>query len=161
MTDQQLSNLFVCPKQITGKHPARGYHEDNRHWRCNLDLQSVNGTGGVFEVFIRQHVVFVENFSIGLRYQTGNRSPGTITLARYNGPHGEFSRASDGHFAQPHTHHLTAEELAAGSTEPQEKDRRVTDRYATFAQALAVFFGDAGVTNYADYFPELRQARLI
>ena len=108
-------------------------------------------------MFVRQNTVFIENFSIGLRYVLGSASQNSITLARYNGPHGETSRAPDGHYAQPHIHRITAAELAAGSIQPQEKDREITSRYSTLEQALRVFFGDAGVSNYADYFPELQQ----
>ena len=160
MTDAQIQDLIACPKRITRRQPARGYRPDNRQQRCDLDLQSDNGIGGIFKVFIRWSTEFTENFSIGLRYQ-GNASPGEITLARYNGPHGETSRTPDGHYALPHIHRITAHELAAGAMQPQEKDREITNRYATFEQALAIFFGDAGVTNYAGYFPELQQGRLF
>ena len=160
MTNAQIRDLIACPKRITRKQPARGYRTDNRQHRCDLDLQPDNGAGGIFKVFIRRSTEFTENFSIGLRYQ-GDAWPQEITLARYNGPHGETGRTPDGHYALPHIHRITARELTAGAIQPQEKDREITNRYATFEQALAVFFGDTGVTNYADYFPELRQGRLF
>ena len=161
MTDQQIRDLIACSKQITNKQPAQGYRDEGGHQRCDLNLQSVNGIGGVFRVFVRRNTTFIENFSIGLRYQRTDPSRLSVTLARYNGPHGESSRAPDGHYAQPHIHRITAQALASGSTYPQEKEREITSRYSTFEQALEVFFGDAGVTNYANYFPELRQGRLL
>ena len=45
----------------------------------------------MFRVFIRQNTNFIENFSIGLLYHTGDRMLRTIALVRYNGPHGETS----------------------------------------------------------------------
>ena len=161
MTDAQIRHLIACPKRITRRQPARGYRLDNRQQRCDLDLQSDNGVGGIFRVFIRQSAEFIENFSVGLRYQGGSALPGIITLARYNGPHGETSHAPDGHYAVPHIHRITAQEIAHGALQPQEKDRELTNRYATLEHALLVFFGDAGVTNYASYFPELRQGQLF
>ena len=161
MTDGQIRNLIACLKRITNKQPRRGYRADGLHQRCELDLQSTNGIGGIFKVFMRRSTVFIENFSIGLRYPSDNAPQGDITLVRYNGPHGETSRAPDGHYAQSHIHRITAAELAAGSIQPQEKAREITSRYSTFEQALQVFFGDAGVSNYADYFPELQQRRLF
>ena len=86
---------------------------------------------------------------------------GSITLVRYNGPHGESSRSADGHFARPHIHRITAQELASGSTQPQERDRTITDRYATLEQALRVFFDDVGVANHDQYFPSLSQLEVF
>lgn len=161
MTDQQIADLIACPKRIVNRQPARGYQAGNGHNRCDLDLLGLNGRGGMFKVFIRQNDEFIENFSIGLRYQTGNRQQGLITLARYNGPHDASSRAPDGHFNQPHIHRVTAQELASGSMQPRENDREITDRYHTFEQALAIFLADAGVANAGEHFPELQQSRLF
>ena len=113
----------------------------------------------MFAVFIRQILKFAENFSIGLRYRA-DLPLGAITLLRYNGPHGESSRAPDGHYAKPHIHRITQQEINSGSTQPQERDRTITDAYATLEQALWVFFNDAGVSNPDEYFPEIGQLRL-
>ena len=159
MTDQEILELIVCPKTITNRHPTHGYHAHNLQNRCDLDLQTSDGRE--FKVFIRQDTEFIENFSIGLRFRTNSRQLGLITIARYNGPHGETSHAPDGHYALPHIHRITARELASGSIQPQEKDREITDRYRSLEQALAVFFDDTGITNASEHFPELRQGRLL
>lgn len=114
-----------------------------------------------FTVFIRQNDKFIENFSIGLRHKTKDRTLGTITLLRYNGPHGESSRGPGGHFGRPHIHRVTARELVEGNREPQERHRDMTDRYSTFEEALSVFFRDIAASNYLDYFRELRQLELF
>ena len=161
LTDPEIQALVTSPKRITRRNPARGYAEENGHRRCSLVMECVEGEGGSFTVFVRQNSQFIENYSIGLRWQTGNRDWGSITLVRYNGPHGEVSRDEDGHYAKPHIHRMTAEEMQAGSVRPPERQREITDRYSTLESALEVFFGDAGVTNWREYFPELSQGSLF
>ena len=158
LTDQEILDLIQSPKEIKEKNSVKGYKEENNHKRWTLTLETSEGK--TFEVFIRQNNNFIENYSIGLRYQTNNRDLGWITLIRYNGPHGETSQSQDGHYDKPHIHRMTAMEMESGSTQPQEKNRDITDRYHTFEQALEVFFGDIGVRNYLEYFPESRQMSL-
>ncbi len=162
LTDQEIQDLIRSPKEIKEKIPVGGYKEENGHRRCNLKLESTEEDEvKLFSVFVRQNSYFLENFSIGLRYQTNDSVLGTITLVRYNGPHGETSRAPDGHYAQSHIHRITAKEMESGSVQPQESHRQPTDRYSTLEDALVVFFADVGVTNYSDYFPELIQGTLF
>ena len=114
-----------------------------------------------FVVFIRQNNRFIENFTIGLRYHTGDKTLGTITLLRYNGPHGESRPQTDGHYAKPHIHRVTEAEIASGSRQPQERHREITDRYSTFEEALYVFFDEIAITNLVEYFPDALQMRLL
>ena len=159
LTQQRIQELIRLPKTIVRRRPSHGYREESGSRRCDLDLRSHGQDDGTFGVFIRQNIQFVENFSIGLRYRAD--SPlGAITLLRYNGPHGESSRAPDGHYAKSHIHRITQQEIASASTQPQERDRTITDEYATLEQALWVFFNDAGVSNHDEYFPEIAQMRL-
>ena len=109
MTDQDIYRLIHLPKTILSKTPFTGYREENGYKRCDLDLQAVDGSA-MFRVFIRQNTNFIENFSIGLLYHTGDRMLRTIALVRYNGPHGETSRNPDGHFGNPHIHRITETE---------------------------------------------------
>ena len=157
LTDQDIQDLIERPKVIASRTPANGYRRESGHRRCNVTLEGEGDQGGEFFVFIRQHERFVENFSIGLRYQTGDPVLRTITLTRYNGPHGEFSISPDGHYALPHIHRITQAELESGSTEPQERHREITDRYSTYEEALMAFFADAAVQNHRDYFSVLGQ----
>ena len=152
LTEADIRQLVGMPKRILKKDPARGYKEEGNHRRCNLDLAAIHPGEGSFEVFVRQHLIFRESYSIGLRYLTDDSSRGAITLVRYNGQHGEVSRSADGHYAASHIHRITREELEKGSVEPQENDRELTNRYATFEQALVVFLSDIGVTDYAAHF---------
>lgn len=162
LTDQEIQDLIRSPKEIKEKIPVRGYKEDNGHKRCNLKLESAEDEEvKLFSVFIRQNSFFLENFSIGLRYQTNDRMLGSMTLVRYNGPHGETSRSQDGHYAEPHIHRITAGEIESGSIQPQESHREITNRYNTLEEALSIFFSDVGVINYSDCFPELLQRSLF
>ena len=156
LTDQEIQDLIRSPKEIKEKIPVRGYKEDYGHRRCNLKLESTEDEEAkLFSVFILQNSFFLENFSIGLRYQTNDRMLGSVTLVRYNGPHGETSRSQDGHYAEPHIHRITAGEIESGNIQPQESHREITDRYSTLEEALNIFFSDIGVINYSEYFPEL------
>ncbi len=160
-TDDEIKKLVAIPKKIKARSPARGYKEENGHKRCSLILEFSAKVGEAFSVFIRQNTQLIENYSIGLRYQTSDRVLGAITLVRYNGPHGEASQHQDGHYDKPHIHCLTAEELRAGSVQPQERRRELTGKYRTFEDALKVFFKDVGVMNYQKYFPELCQGDMF
>ena len=73
----------------------------------------------------------------------------------------EHSRAPDGHYAQPHIHLITQDEMAKGHTQPQENQRLVTDKYVTLEEALRVFFQDTATANYARFFPELLEPRML
>lgn len=161
LTDQQIKELLGISKTISGKTPANGYKEENNQRRCDLELEATADGGVRLSVFIRQNTKFIENFSIGLCYHTNLKSPGTVTLVRYNGAHGESSRNPDGHYAQSHIHRITEQEIASGSSQPQERHREITGRYDTFEQALRVFFDDFHVANYGEYFPELLQLGLF
>lgn len=161
LTDQQIQTLISLPKTIVNKEPADGYQQEQFQRRCSLELASEWDDTERFSVFVRQHTEFIENFTLGLRYQTNDHSVRTITLVRYNGAHGETSRQPDGHYAAPHIHRITQAEMESGSSFPQEKYREITAKYTVFNEALAVFFGDIGVVNYTDYFPEALQGRLF
>lgn len=161
LTGQNIRELIQFPKVIIDKTPANGYRETSGHKRCDLTLIGELDTEVEFSAFVRQHLRFTSNFSIGLRYAVNQGNLTTITLVRYNGAHGETSRTSDGHYTQPHIHYIAEDEVANGHSQPQENWRELTDLYHTFEDALRVFFIDTSTSNYADYFPELLQGRLF
>ena len=161
LTNQAIQDLIRLPKVITARMPARGYREEYGSRRCDLDIKSSNDNDRAFPVFIRQNLRFAGNFTVGLRYTANQGKLTTITLVRYNGPHGETSRAPDGHYLQPHIHYITEEEIAAGHTQPQESYRELTDQYNTLDEALRAFFNATSTSNDGDYFPDLIQGRLL
>ena len=157
LTEREIGDLIKSPKMIKERVPARGYKQESGHQRCDLKLESIVEKEKMFSMFIRQNSIYVENFSIGLRYKTTDKALRSVTLVRYNGPHGETSRGQDGHYNQSHIHRITATEMASGSIELQEKNREITDRYGTLEEAIGVFCVDVGITNYSDHFPGLEQ----
>ena len=159
LTHQDIQELIRLPKVIVDRTPSRDYREEDGNRRCDLDLRSADDDGRVYPVFIRQNLRFSGNFSIGLRYALNEGNLATITLVRYNGPHGENSRTSYGHYAKPHIHYLTEDELKAGHTQPQESSRELTDQYTTFEEALRAFFSATSTLNYGEYFPDSLQGR--
>lgn len=160
-TDFEIQALIKAPKKIAHKDPVKGFRKEDRHHRCSLELESVSEEKKKFKVFIRQSVEFIEDFSIGLQYEINISLLKIVTLIRYNGPRGESIRHSDGHYNKPHIHRLTETEIASGSMMPQEKHRKITDKYRTFEEALSIFFRDIGAINFVEHFPELRQTRLF
>ena len=161
LSNQNIQDLIRLPKAIRAKTPTRGYREEQGSRRCELDLVPLRALDCVFPVFIRQNLKFTENFSIGLRYSDEQKNSIPLTLVRYNGPHGESSRTADGHYAKSHIHLLTADELAKGHSQPQERHREITDQYATLEEALRVFFHDTSTQNYEEFFPGILQTRLF
>lgn len=160
MTDQEIERLIQLPKTVHSRKPAKGYREENRHRRCDLDLHSTPSEL-IFTVFIRQNIEFSENFSIGLRYKTGNSELGTVTLIRYNGPHRKPSHQSDSHHYRYHIHRITSAEIASGNLQPQERAREITTRYRSFEEAVAVFFRDIKVSNADQHLQDILQGRLF
>ncbi|HBP53866.1 MAG TPA: hypothetical protein DD643_05795 [Synechococcus sp. UBA8638] len=161
LTQQQIQMLIALPKTIVEKRPSQGYREESGSRRCDLDLQSIGRDDeGTFTVFVRQNLRFMENFSIGLCYKKTDLGIGKFNLVRYNGPHGERSRSPDGHYAKSHIHRISEQDFASGSTQPQERDRTITDQYATLEEALPVFFREISVSNYHQYFPNFSQLQL-
>lgn len=161
ITDDQIQRLIRIPKVIIDKRPVVGYREEHGSRRCDLSLQSSNKPDEAFLIFIRCHIRFQQNFSIGLRHTINVDRPMPLTLVRYNGPHGETSRAPDGHYAVPHIHYVTADEIAAGHIQPQETRREFTKKYTNFDEALREFFAETAVENPKHYFPELWKPRLF
>ena len=161
LNDQDIQDLVRLPKLIVARRPATDYREENGSRRCDLDLQSSRNDGRSFTVFIRQNLRLINDFTFGLRYMANEGKLTTITLVRYNGPHGDSSRAPDGHYANPHIHYITEVELAAGHSQPQENHRVLINSYNTFEEALWVFFDATSTSNYQDYFPDALQGRLF
>ena len=161
MTNQDIQAPIRWPKAIVDKSPGRDYREEYGQRRCDLNLQAADDSGLTFSVFVRRSIRLPGNFSIGLRYPVNEGKLTTITLTRYNGPHGETDRSADGHYALPHIHYITEEEIEAGHSQPQESHRELTNSYATFEEAMLVFFQDTATGNYARFFPELREPRMF
>lgn len=161
LDNSQIDALVSEPKQVTDRKPAADYRLDRGSYRCDLELESIGEPKHRFAVFVRRHAEFAENFSIGLMYRSDHPRFRTVTLVRYNGPHGESSYSEDGHFSRPHIHYMRESELNRGHSVPQPRCRELTDRFTTFDQALNCFFTDTNIADYGLYFPHLTQGNML
>lgn len=161
LTNNQIDALVSAPKRITDRKPTEGYRLDRGHQRCDLELESIRDPKQRFAVFVRQNLEFVENFSVGLRYRSDHPRYKTLTLVRYNGPHGERSRSEDGHHSHPHIHYMRESEFGRGHNNPEPRCRKLTDRFATLEQALICFFTDTSVEDFVIHFPNLAQGMMF
>ena len=161
LTNNQIAALVSAPKRITDRKPTVGYRIDRGNQRCDLELESVSDPKQRFAVFVRQNLEFVENFSVGLMFHSDHPRLKTFQLIRYNGPHGESSFDDDGHYSHPHIHYMREVELSRGHSRPEPRLRELTNRFATFEQALICFFTDTSVEDYLHYFPNLAQGKML
>ena len=76
MTEQELKELRELPKTIQAKTPRHGFREEGGHRRCDLTLRASGDLGLRFDVFFRQTTRYIENFSLGLVYHTGDSDTG-------------------------------------------------------------------------------------
>lgn len=60
-----VQDLIHMEKTITSKNPKSGMTKDGSHYRSTLELEATKDDAK-FNLFMRQHETFRENFSIGL-----------------------------------------------------------------------------------------------
>ena len=66
MDATNIEKLITMPKKVL-KVPPKDFKQDNQHLRKDFTLQSTEGDLQ-FSAFIRRHIDFQENFSIGLDF---------------------------------------------------------------------------------------------
>lgn len=85
MLSDEIINRLITEEKIITEPPKRDFKVENQHLRNEFHLTSSDGQRQ-FSVFMRKHIEFIENFSIGLVYHS---EEGAINLFRCNGNHGE------------------------------------------------------------------------
>ncbi len=94
---------------------------------------------------------FAEDFSLGLVFRApdGKR----VTLVRFNGQHEQSPRlfGSHPHFSY-HIHKASAENLNGGRLEKHSAE--VTERYASFDEAVAEFMTTVNIQGWEKHFPQ-------
>jgi len=153
-TDDELSNLVACPKQVDDP-PRREMRVEGKMKRNDMTLKSLDGKHS-FRVFMRQSDDFIENFSIGLMYVPGEE-PGSFQLFRCNGQHG--GERVHPHHAVFHIHRGMAEDINAGILEPRFIEQ--SSSYASYREALAHFCAIVKLERPDDYFPGLSQVLMF
>lgn len=135
LKDQEIEALISCEKVVTDDS-RRTMRTDGSQRRADLKLESPDGTSK-FGIFIRQSTEFLENFSVGLKYEPRDGGDGII-LFRCNGPHGPSNGVISGnHHPHPHIHLATEENLDRGAR--AERGGRVTSEYANLTEAVRYF----------------------
>lgn len=153
-TDEELSNLVACPKQVLDP-PRREMRVEGKMKRNDMTLKSVDGTHS-FRVFLRQSDEFQENFSIGLMYVPGE-DPGSFQLIRCNGQHG--GERVHPHHGVFHIHRSMADDINVGILEPRYIEQSIA--YASFQEALAHFCAIIQLERADEYFPGIKQIPLF
>lgn len=153
MFSDEIINRLITEEKIITEPPKRDSKVENQHLRNEFHLTSSDGQRQ-FSVFMRKHIEFMENFSIGLIYHS---EEGAINLFRCNGNHGEVVvdiLNPIPHFGY-HTHKITAELLENNIKEPKKVEP--TKEYASFEQALAYFCKHINIKDVDKYFPNINQ----
>lgn len=149
-TKEKLEYLITCPKEIVKPH-RKDMALIDWNYRNNMDLCSEDGEER-FHVFMRKHMKFEENFSIGIDH-IPSKGGSQICLMRCNGPHGGHANDffSYPHHAKCHIHKATAENITAGLR--PERFAKITTEYATYDEALFFFLKRCNIKGSERYFP--------
>lgn len=155
LTDEIIQQLIACLKVIVDKDPRKDYKEDKKYLRAEIELISKDENNR-FRMFIRKHIEFPENFSIGLDYKS---QIGDIKLIRFNGPHKTVDDDIDNHHFNYHIHKHDPEFLDKGIIQLSNPDN--TSEYHNFEEALKFAFQECHVENHQDWFPGIDQLELF
>ena len=156
LTDALVDELISCEKEIY-KAERTDFFQKGHHRRNNFELKAVED-GKQFSVFIRQHIMFEENFSIGLLYKS-ERTSAKILLTRFNGPHGHIAVEIGNEEHNEFHIHKYSNDYALLGLKP-EKHAYATKDYGTFKDAIIHFVKECNIKNASDYFPWLSIAQL-
>lgn len=157
LTDELITKLTTEEKIITDP-PKKDFKEENQHLRNEFQMTSSDSSRR-YSVFIRKHIKFMENFSIGLIYHLEEGT--SYNLFRCNGKHGEVVvdiLNPVPHFGY-HTHKITAELLENNINDPKHSE--LTKEYASFEQAMNYFCRYVNIKDADKYFPNINQTNLF
>lgn len=148
ITPQELDVLITCPKEIV-KNPRKSFQDSNGNRRNDFTARSADGN--VFQIFMRQNLRLLEDFSIGLIWKCKECPEKDIIICRFNGPHGG-NRKIDTHFVT-HIHKLNLE--LAQNDIFKTNDVRETHDYSTFHEAIYSFCEYCHINGAIKYFPDV------
>jgi hypothetical protein len=160
-SDEEIERLISCPKEISVP-PAKSLRLNGADWRNDAKLLAIDGTKGIFSMFMRKNEDFPEDFSIGLIYRPEDGTS-EITLLRCNGKHGIFNGGS-GNPSHPHfdfhIHKASAKAIASGHA--PEKFAEKTEEFASYEQALQRFVSLVSLSSddASKYFPSELQTKI-
>ena len=139
--EADLARLKSMPKQVI--NPNARWSEkpiaSPVHRQRSFKLRQVSDSLPSFEVYQRQNLLDLVDFSCGIAYLPLDGS--RLTLARYNGPSHEHGSIA----YQPHIHTATAAAIADGRK--PEREASWTDRFSSLEGALACLLEDFNVAG--------------
>lgn len=146
-----ISSLIECEKTIKTP-PKKTMSIDQRNdFTLRNDFSCISEDEKLFDVFMRMNTVLPYLFSIGLRYRSES---GIFTLCRYNGKHYHKNKIGNKEsWNDFHIHELFDKQLSNGTDSSLDAD--ITEKYATFYEALYAFLNDCHIKNWQQYFPDL------
>jgi hypothetical protein len=156
--NSEFIEMIINEKKIISVPPKKEMKTSGSHFRNYFELISEDGKRQ-YQVFIRQHKEFLENFTIGLILQLKDRE--SFQVIRFNGNHGEA--VSSDMPLHPHRdyhiHVISAEDIELNKNEPTLS--KTTDKYASFEQALCYFGKYINITDFSSYFKFCSQDTLF
>ena len=69
MLTDELILKFILEEKIITEPPKKDFKEEHQHLRNDFQLTSSDGVRR-YSVFMRKHIKFMENFSIGLVFHS-------------------------------------------------------------------------------------------
>lgn len=158
MLTDDLINKFITEEKIIIEPPKKDFKEENQHLRNDFQLTSSDGERK-YSVFIRKHIQFMENFSIGLVFHSDEGT--SYNLFRCNGNHGEivFDILNPRPHFGYHTHKITAELLDNNINDPKQSE--LTREYASYEQAMNYFCRYVNIIDAGKYFPGINQINIF
>ena len=156
-SQEVIDHLIACPKRVV-KRPSKEMHKDGQVLRNEAGLQSLDGEHQ-FEMFMRRHTRFPENFTIGLSFKDPDDGRSRVLL-RHNGPHGPQLNVGDpSHHRAHHIHRADEETISAGLRGERSAGPA---QYAGYQAALRSFVETVNLdhADIATHFPMCDQLSL-
>lgn len=155
-TDEFVQELLDCKKYIKS-NPSPREKTNGAHKETGITV-ATSDERFRFQVFVRQHLELMENFSIGLVYYPDGGIPYVVT--RYNGQHGRHKNFLTGEVFEDECHiHILKEEVKNAGIR-YDNHAEATNKYSTIEEAMLAFFKDLKFQNHLKFFPELSQPQM-
>ena len=157
-TDDEIKALIRCGKKVIAP-PRESMRQKENTLRNEMTVQSIEDDG-CFHIFMRKHVDYDENFSIGLEFLPGDGRQ-RVRLIRFNGPHEpptSWESPSQSWHDGCHVHTANATNISAGFR--ADRTGVKTDLYRSYEEALGAFFREINLVDFREHFPTLGQRTL-
>lgn len=143
LTDDKIMDLLNCPKHLV--NPQARMKIKDGHEQVNYKAVSTDGSDIQFEIYKRQNLNIIDDFSCGISWITSNGE--VITLKRYNGPShnhcNQLEKEKIGY--NSHIHHASEKYIKANKKPEGYAER--TSKYQTLEGALHCLVKDCNING--------------